>query len=142
MDIGHHRRKWQSPILGVARIVLRDVFLVSIFSCVRGTKTFLLSRRKILQCSPYLRHTAAALHSNPPYLAQIMGFGLKCRGCTQEFSRAKKKEFWFHIHKKRGTKLREPAEPHPMFTPVVNRRFFIRPPQQILPLAILLSPHY
>jgi len=68
---------------------------------------------------------------------------IKSRGCTQEFSCAKKKEeFWFHVHKKRGTKLREPAEPHPMFTPVVNRRFFIRPPQQKLPLAILLSPHY
>jgi hypothetical protein len=30
VDIGHHRRKWKSPILGVARIVLRDVFLASI----------------------------------------------------------------------------------------------------------------
>ena len=48
----------------------------------------------------------------------------------------KKEEFWFHVHKKRGTKLREPAEPHPMFTPVINRRFFIRPPQRKSPLAI------
>jgi hypothetical protein len=31
MNIGHHRRKWKSPILGVAQIVLQDVFLASIF---------------------------------------------------------------------------------------------------------------
>jgi hypothetical protein len=31
VDIGHHRRKWKSPILEVERIVLRDVFLASIF---------------------------------------------------------------------------------------------------------------
>jgi hypothetical protein len=31
VDIGHHRRKWKSPILGVSRIVLCDVFLASIF---------------------------------------------------------------------------------------------------------------
>ena len=31
MDIGHHRRKWKSPILGVAQVVLRDVFLALIF---------------------------------------------------------------------------------------------------------------
>jgi hypothetical protein len=31
MNNGHHRRKWKSPILGVARIVLRGIFLASIF---------------------------------------------------------------------------------------------------------------
>jgi hypothetical protein len=31
MNIGHHRRKWKSPILGVEGIVLHDVFLASIF---------------------------------------------------------------------------------------------------------------
>jgi hypothetical protein len=31
MNIGHHRQKWKLPILGVARIVLQDVFLASIF---------------------------------------------------------------------------------------------------------------
>ena len=31
MNIGHHCRKWKSPILGVERIVLRDIFLASIF---------------------------------------------------------------------------------------------------------------
>ena len=40
MDIGHHRRKWKSPILGVARIVLRDVFLASIFLAYVEPKLF------------------------------------------------------------------------------------------------------
>jgi hypothetical protein len=31
MNFGHHCRKWKSPILGVAQIVLRDAFLASIF---------------------------------------------------------------------------------------------------------------
>ena len=31
MNIGHHRLKWKLPILGVAQIVLRNVFLASIF---------------------------------------------------------------------------------------------------------------
>jgi len=31
VDIGHHRQKWKSPILGVARIVLCDVFLLLFF---------------------------------------------------------------------------------------------------------------
>jgi hypothetical protein len=31
MNNGHHRQKWNSPILGVERIVLRDVFFASIF---------------------------------------------------------------------------------------------------------------
>ena len=53
MDIGHHRQKWKSPILGVARIVLRDVFLASIFLAYVEPKLFLLTRGKILQCSPY-----------------------------------------------------------------------------------------
>jgi hypothetical protein len=53
MNIGHHCRKWKAPILGVERIVLRDVFFFYFFS-VRGTKTFFsLSHGKILQCSPY-----------------------------------------------------------------------------------------
>ena len=34
VDIGHHRRKWKSPILGVARIVLCDVFFASFFAYV------------------------------------------------------------------------------------------------------------
>ena len=43
-------------ILGVARIVLRDVFLASIFlAYVEPKLLFLLMRRKILQCSPYHR---------------------------------------------------------------------------------------
>ena len=56
MNIGHHCRKWKSPILGVERIVLRDVFLASIFSAYVEPKLFFsLSCGKILQCSPYLR---------------------------------------------------------------------------------------
>ena len=31
VDIGQHRRKWKSPILGVARIVLHEVLLASFF---------------------------------------------------------------------------------------------------------------
>jgi hypothetical protein len=40
MNIGHHRRKWKSPILGVARIVLCDVFLASIFLAYVEPKFF------------------------------------------------------------------------------------------------------
>ena len=42
MNIGHHHRKWKSPILGLAQIVLRDVFLASLFLVYveLGTKTF------------------------------------------------------------------------------------------------------
>ena len=40
MNIGHHRRKWKSPILGVARIVLRGIFLVSIFLAYVDPKLF------------------------------------------------------------------------------------------------------
>jgi hypothetical protein len=40
VDIGHHRRKWKSPILGVARIVLCDVFLASIFLAYVEPKPF------------------------------------------------------------------------------------------------------
>jgi hypothetical protein len=39
VDIGHHCQKWKSPILGVATVVLRDVFLASFFLAY-GTKTF------------------------------------------------------------------------------------------------------
>ena len=53
MNIGHHRRKWKSPILGVARIVLRDVFLASIFLAYVDPKLFFsFLSGKILQCSP------------------------------------------------------------------------------------------
>jgi hypothetical protein len=40
MNIGHHCRKWKSPILGVERIVLRDVFLASIFLAYVEPKLF------------------------------------------------------------------------------------------------------
>ena len=45
-------KKWKSPILGVARIVLRDVFFASIFLAYVEPKLFSLTRGKILQCSP------------------------------------------------------------------------------------------
>ena len=63
----------------------------------------------------------------PPPLGKIKRIPGICmaRGCTQEFSRAQKKKSFGStyniVHKKRGTKLCEPAEPHPMFTPVINR---------------------
>jgi hypothetical protein len=41
VDIGQHRRKWKSPILGVARIVLRDVFLASFFLAYVEPKPFI-----------------------------------------------------------------------------------------------------
>jgi hypothetical protein len=40
VNIGHHRQKWKSPILGVARIVLRDVFLAYIFLAYVEPKLF------------------------------------------------------------------------------------------------------
>ena len=53
-SIGHHRRKWKLPILGVAQIVLHDVFFASIFVAYVEPKLFVsLTRGKILQCSPY-----------------------------------------------------------------------------------------
>ena len=56
MNIGHHCRKWKSPILGVEQIMLRDIFLASIFLAYVEPKLFFsLSHGKILQYSPYLR---------------------------------------------------------------------------------------
>ena len=40
MNNGHHCRNWKSPILGVAQIVLRDVFLASIFLAYVDTGKF------------------------------------------------------------------------------------------------------
>jgi hypothetical protein len=40
VDICHHRRKWKSPILGVERIVLRDVFFASIILAYVEPKLF------------------------------------------------------------------------------------------------------
>ena len=55
MNIGHHRRKWKSPILGVDEFCFVTFFWL--FFSVRGTNTFFiffsLSCGKILQCSPY-----------------------------------------------------------------------------------------
>ncbi len=73
VDIGIHRRKWKSTIVWL--VCVRGVFragalfyfiftlLGFIFSCVRGTKTFFLSREKILECSPYRWHWQS-LHQN------------------------------------------------------------------------------
>jgi hypothetical protein len=46
VDIGHHRQKWKSPILGVAQIVLRDVFLASIFLAYVEPKHFFAYARE------------------------------------------------------------------------------------------------
>ena len=55
MDIGHHCRKWKSPILGVARVVFCDVFLVSFFlAYIEPTCFFSFMSGKNLQCSLYL----------------------------------------------------------------------------------------
>jgi hypothetical protein len=55
VDIGHHRQKWKSPILGVARIVLCDVFFASIFLAhVEPKLFFLLSRGKFSSAAPSL----------------------------------------------------------------------------------------
>ena len=62
------------------------------------------------------------------------------RGCTPEFSRAKvKKE---GLVPRTQPKLGAQAEPLPIFPPMINRRFFIRPPQRKSTPVILLSPHY
>jgi len=50
----HHRQKKKLLILGVARIVLCEIFLASIFVVYVEPKLFFsLSCRKILQCNPY-----------------------------------------------------------------------------------------
>jgi hypothetical protein len=51
VNIGHHHRKWKSPILGVAQIVLRDVFLASIFLASRAT-LYAIGRRHLASIRP------------------------------------------------------------------------------------------
>jgi hypothetical protein len=51
--MGHHRRKWKSPILGVAQIAFRDIFWLLFFLRTWNQNFFLLTHGKILQCSPY-----------------------------------------------------------------------------------------
>ena len=46
MNIGHHCRKWKSPILGVERIVLRDVFFASIFLAYVEPNLFVVIARE------------------------------------------------------------------------------------------------
>ncbi len=56
MDIGHHRRKWKSPILGVARIVLCDDFFASIFLAYVEPKLFVRFRAgKFSSAAPSMR---------------------------------------------------------------------------------------
>ena len=77
MDIGHHRQKWKSPILGVARIVLCEVFLASIFlAYVEPNLFFSLLGGKILQCSPYWRRTYLHFSFDLTVVASLGPFAL------------------------------------------------------------------
>jgi hypothetical protein len=65
MNIGHHCRKWKSPILGVERIVLRDVFLASIFLAYVEPKLFFRYRAgKFSSAAP----TSSLTTDQPPSL--------------------------------------------------------------------------
>ena len=53
MNIGHHRRKWKSSILGVAQIVLLDIFLASFFVAYVEPKLFFrFCMEKFLSAAP------------------------------------------------------------------------------------------
>jgi hypothetical protein len=54
VDIGHHRRKWKSPILGVALIVLRDIFWLLFFLRTWNPNFFFIFARENSPVQPLL----------------------------------------------------------------------------------------